>query len=216
VHGFEQRPGHGIREARAQARTRLAAELEPMGRLSSLHQVHGAVVQQAPWEGTPAGDAGVAFDSGHILCIETADCLPVLVVDPVRRWVAAAHAGWRGTLARVVAHTVAALAARGSSPPDLLAVLGPAIGACCYEVGEDLRAAFGLESARFFTSGPRGQPHLNVRAANEAQLLESGLRPQHVQHIEHCTYCQPASYHSYRRDGPDAGRMLSFVGFQKA
>jgi YfiH family protein len=215
LHGFERRQDANGRETRAEARARLAAALEPSGRLLSLHQVHGAVVHAAPWDGTPDGDAGFATQVGQMLAIETADCLPVLIVDPIAQRVAAAHAGWRGTVARVAHKAVAALVARGSRPEVLLAALGPAIGACCYEVGEELRTAFGSGGERFFTPGARGRPHLDVRAANEAQLLAAGLRAEHIERLDECTYCRPALYHSYRRDGPGAGRMLSYVGFAR-
>jgi hypothetical protein len=172
--------------------------------------VHGALVHAAPWEGRPEGDASVAAAAGLLLGIETADCLPVLIVDPRRRAVAAAHAGWRGTAAGVARAAVAALRAGGSAPADLRAALGPGIGACCYEVGEELRSAFAPE---FFHPGPRGRSHLDVRAANRRQLEQAGLPPEHIHDVDECTSCRPDLYHSYRRDGKGAGRMISFVGF---
>ena len=102
VHGFEQRLGHEGWESREEGRLRVAAALASAGRLLVLSQVHGAAVHEAPWEGRPEGDAAVARAAGSILGIETADCLPVLLVDPRRRAVAVAHAGWRGTAAGVV------------------------------------------------------------------------------------------------------------------
>lgn len=216
VHGFEQRLGPNGWETREKGRCRVAAALEPQGRLFLLRQVHGACVRVAPWQGTPDGDAAVAVEPGLLLGIETADCLPVLLVDPVLRRVAAAHAGWRGSAAGVTAAAVRALVERGSRPEDLLAALGPAIGPCCYEVGEELRAAFGPQGASFFRPGPRGRPHLDVRAVNEGQLLALGLRPERLAHVADCTHCQADRYHSYRRDGRGAGRMLSFVGFAAA
>src|SRR6185295_15096411 len=170
VHGFERRLPEASPESRDETRRRVAAALRGQGRLLSLKQVHGAQVAEAPFEGFPEADAAVASASGLILGIETADCLPVLLVDPRRRAVAAAHAGWRGTAAGVAARAVEALVAAGSRPEDLLAALGPGIGACCYEVGEELKAAFGPEGAAFFRPGPRGRPHLDVRAANRAAL----------------------------------------------
>lgn len=213
VHGFEQRLGPDGWETREEGRRRVAAALHSQGRLFLLRQVHGARVQVAPWEGTPDGDAALAGVPGLLLGIETADCLPVLLVDPVLRRVAAAHAGWRGSAAGVTAAAARALIERGSRPEDLLAALGPAIGACCYEVGEELREAFGPQGAGFFRPGPRGRPHLDVRAANERQLLELGVRPERLAQVADCTHCQAERYHSYRRDGRGAGRMLSFVGF---
>jgi hypothetical protein len=213
VHGFEQRLGPAGWEDRHETRHRVAQALSAAGRLQLLKQVHGCRVQSAPWEGRPQADAAVADEPGLILGIETADCLPVLLVDPVRRRVAAAHAGWRGTAAGVAREAVASLVERGSRPGDIIAALGPCIGACCYEVGPELQAALGPEGADFFRPGPRGKPHLDVRAANVRQLERAGIAPAHIHHVADCTFCRADLYHSYRREGKGAGRMVSFVGF---
>jgi YfiH family protein len=216
VHGFEQRLGPAGWEDRDETRRRVTAALADAGRLQLLQQVHGACVLTAPWDGRPEADASVADRAGIILGIETADCQPVLLVDPVWRQVAAAHAGWRGTVQRVTRAAVDALVARGSKPVDIVAALGPSIGACCYEVGPELQEAFGPEGAVFFRPGPRGRAHLDVRAANVRQLEEAGVAPEHIHHVADCTMCRADLYHSYRRDGKDAGRMVSFVGFRSA
>src|SRR5262245_40760634 len=213
VHGFEQRLGPAGAETRDDGRRRVASALREHGQLLLLKQVHGATVIAAPWQGTPEADAATCHASGPLLGIETADCLPVLLVDPGRRAVAAAHAGWRGTAAGVARRAVEALAAAGSAPADLLAALGPGIGPCCYEVGEDVRSAFGPGAQAWFRPGPRGRPHLDVRAANRAQLLAAGLRPEAIHDLDHCTFCRADLYHSYRREGKGAGRMINFVGF---
>ena len=214
VHGFERRsapPG----ETRDQARRRVEGALAGAGRLLLLKQVHGCALVQAPWEGRPPADAALALTPGLLLGIETADCLPVLVVDPGRRRVAAAHAGWRGTVAQVAREAVRALVAQGAQPSELHAALGPGIGPCCYEVGDDVRSAFGAAGAPFFRPGPRGRDHLDVRAANRAQLLAEGLSPQNIAAVDECTFCRPDLYHSYRRDGRASGRMINFVGFAR-
>ena len=110
---------------------------------------------------------------------------------------------------------VRALVESGSDPSELLGALGPNIGSCCYEVGEEVRAAFGDRGAAFFRPGPRGRAHLDVRAANCAQLEEEGLRPHHIASLDECTFCRSDLYHSYRRDGQAAGRMINFVGFER-
>jgi YfiH family protein len=213
AHGFGSRFGPAGSETREETRARVASELLPHGRLLLLHQVHGARVQAAPWEGRPEADAAVASTPGLILGIETADCLPLLLVDPVRRSVAAVHAGWRGTVAGVSRAAVAALLAGGSRAEHLDAALGPCIGPCCYEVGEEVRAAFGPGGSSFFRPGPRGRDHLDLREANRSQLLHAGLDPARIGGLDACTYCRPDRYHSYRRDGRGSGRMISYVGF---
>jgi len=215
VHGFERRESPARPETREATRARVSAALAGHGRLLFLQQVHGARVVEAPWKGTPEADAGVADLAGWLLGIETADCLPLLLVDPARRAVAAAHAGWRGTAAGVAVRAVAALTAGGSRPQDLLAALGPAIGPCCYEVGEELRAAFGEDAGQVFVAGRNGRPHLDLRAANVLQLRRAGVRDPAILHVDECTRCQAELYHSYRRDGKGAGRMISYVGFAR-
>jgi polyphenol oxidase len=213
VHGFEQRRGPAGWEERDDTRRRVASALARSGELLLLKQVHGARVRRAPWTGLPEADAAVAEAPGLLLGIETADCLPVLVVDPVRRAVAAAHAGWRGTAAGIARAAVAALRAGGSRPEDLLAATGPGIGPCCYEVGDELRSAFGDAGAEFFRPGPRGRPHLDVRGANERQLRDAGIPEARIHRVADCTRCRADLYHSYRRDGKQAGRMINYVGF---
>ncbi len=213
VHGFEQRLGLARGEDREESRRRVGRALEGRGRLLLLKQVHGAAVAVAPWEERPEADAAVATGPRLLLGIETADCLPILIVDPRRRTVAAAHAGWRGTASGVAARAVEALVAAGSAREDLLAALGPSIGPCCYEVGEELREAFGPSGAAFFRPGPRGRPHLDLRAANLEQLVAAGLPARQIDHVRDCTACRADLYHSYRRDGPGAGRMINFVGW---
>jgi len=214
VHGFERRGPADGSEAREAAFARVGAALDGRGRLLLLKQVHGASVVEAPWEGRKEADASCAVAPGWILGIQTADCLPVLLVDPRQRRCAAAHAGWRGTAASIAARAVAALVARGSRPEDLVAALGPGIGPCCYEVGDELREAFGPAGAPFFRPGPNGRPRLDVRAANARQLETAGLRPEAIHLVDECTRCRADLYHSWRRDGPLAGRMVSFVGFE--
>lgn len=215
VHGFERFEGKAWPETRGESRARVGGALARHGRLYLLRQVHGARVAQAPFEGSPEADAVTAHAAGALVGIETADCLPVLLVDPVRLAVAAVHAGWRGTSHGVAARAVAALAAAGSRPGDLMAALGPGIGPCCYEVGEELRPAFGELAAVVFRAGPRGRPHLDLREANLRQLRDAGLCARNIHQVAECTYCLSGRYHSFRRDGPGAGRMISFVGFAR-
>jgi len=214
VHGFERRSPADRPETREESHARVARALESHGRLLLLKQVHGAEVAEAPWDGIPEADASCTAAPGFLLGIQTADCLPVLVVDLHRR-LAAAHAGWRGTAAGIATRATAALVARGSDAQDLVAAIGPGIGPCCYEVGEDLRAAFGPAGARFFRPGANGRPHLDLRAVNARQLVDAGLRPEAVHHVDECTRCRADLYPSFRRDGAAAGRMISFVGFSR-
>lgn len=215
VHGFETKDPRHSAESRDGTRARVAQALADRGRLCLLSQVHGAAVREAPWTARPEGDASFSRERGVILGIETADCLPLLFVDPRNRVVAAAHAGWRGTVAGVARAVVGALLDRGSKAGDVVAALGPAIGACCYEVGPEVEDAFGSSGRSFFITGPRGRPHLDLRAANKAQLLSLGLSAERIHSVAECTRCLADRYHSFRRDGTTAGRMISFVGYAR-
>jgi YfiH family protein len=214
VHGFEQRAPGGPPENREEAFSRVGKAVGGAGRLHLMTQVHGASVVQAPFAGRPEADAAVTGERGVLLGVQTADCLPVLLVHPPSGAVAAAHAGWRGTVAGVVPNALGVLLAAGGVPADVVAAIGPGIGACCYEVGDDVRAAFGPGGEQHFLPGRRGQPHLDLRGAVVRQLLDARVPPGSIRHVDHCTACRGELYYSYRRDGPGTGRMVSFVGFE--
>jgi len=211
VHGFGERVP-GPRETARQAARKTFGEA---GMLFFLRQVHGCTVVTPPWTEPPGADASITKEEGALLAIETADCLPVLIVDPIHRRVAAAHAGWRGTVLRVAQEGIRALVREGSNPSELLAALGPGIGSCCYEVGPDVEAAFGPEGARFFVAGPGERKHLDVVGANRAQLEEAGIPAASIHSLDLCTHCRADLFFSYRRDGGIAGRMISVVGFSR-
>jgi len=211
THGF----GTRMAGPRAVAREAARKALLESGEVFFLQQVHGCTVVRSPWTEPPEADASVAHGSGTVLAIETADCLPLLIVDPIENRVAAVHAGWRGTALGVARAAVRTLKEGGSDPRVLLAALGPAIGACCYEVGRDVEEAFGTAGSKFFVSGPGSRMHLDVVAANRAQLEEAGLIPANIDSLDLCTRCRGDLFFSYRRDGAAAGRMISVVGFSR-
>ena len=211
AHGFGERvPG-----TRAAARSVAQTTFQDAGDVFFLRQVHGCAVATPPWSEPPEADASFTDRMGSLLAIETADCLPILIVDPKNLRVAAVHAGWRGTAAGVAQAAVRSLVAAGSAPEQLIASLGPAIGSCCYEVGSDVEEAFGESGARFFSPAPTGKKHLDVAAANRAQLEEMGLPETGIDHVNLCTRCREDLFFSYRRDGASAGRMISVVGFSR-
>jgi polyphenol oxidase len=151
------------------------------------------------------GDALLEDTPGSVIAVKTADCVPVLLIDERNRAVAAVHAGWRGTVARIVLQAVQAMSRRFSTDPrDVHAAIGPAIGVCCYEVGPEVAAQFGLE----------GRVHLDLAVANRAQLLESGVTADRIYASNLCTMCQAEDFHSFRRDREAAGRLYSFAGIR--
>ena len=207
------------------ARDRMEDDLELLERAAgvravhALRQVHGndvEVLHSVARPGVPvAGDALVTRIHRTAAAIKAADCVPVLLADPVSGAVAGVHAGWRGTLVRVVEAAAGALAAEAGAPPSRLrAVIGPAIRACCFEVGPEVVSAFrekGHEVDRFALRPPAaGRPHLDLALANRVQLLVAGLPEDAIEDTGLCTRCQTA-FHSYRREGPGVGRNWSVV-----
>jgi len=142
----------------------------------------GFPAPQPPGHPLPVGDALLTREPGVLLSVRTADCLPVLLLDPRRRAVAAIHAGWRSALGRIIEKTVGVMrAVFGSDPPHLLAAVGPSIRACCYEVGEEVVAAFCgrfAQGERFFREAPPENPSAAF-AARYSQLFLSGQPPGH-------------------------------------
>lgn len=184
--------------------------------VATVRQVHGArVVTAVASDDRPEADGVVAGTPGLLVGVLTADCVPILLVDRGRRAAAALHAGWRGAAAGVLAAGLAQLGvASGTTPADVEAVIGPAIGGCCYEVGAEVRAAFrartgDLTAEAWERYGARW--HVDLRAAARTLLLTAGVG--RVALVGPCTRCDPG-YHSYRRDGAGAGRQLSFVGWE--
>jgi len=187
--------------------TRLSDIPAAFAQLATLKQIHSASCVTA--EGRAGllgeGDALIEDQPGSVVAVKTADCIPVLLVDERRRAVAAVHAGWRGTAARIAADAVAAMSRRfGTNPEDLLAAIGPGIGECCYEVGAEVAEHF----------GGQGRGHIDLAAANRRQLEESGVTPRRIYASNLCTMCRGEEFDSFRRDHEKAGRMYSFAGIR--
>lgn len=181
-----------------------------------LKQVHSGVVvgmNDTSAAGEPVeGDASATALEGMILGVQTADCVPILIADSQARAVAAIHAGWRGTIARIAQSTIAQLRETfGVDPKNLVAVLGPHIGVCCYEVGEEVVEAV-ADPAVFERKPEWKKPHLDLAEANRRQLRDSGIPGSQIEMSSLCTRCREDLFHSYRRDGRRSGHMLSVIG----
>lgn len=185
--------------------------------LVEAQQVHGAaaaVVGAADAGRTiPGVDALLTACPDVWLAVHTADCVPVLMVDPGRPAVAAVHAGWRGVAGGTVPAAVARLAdAFGTDPARCVVTLGPAIGGCCYEV--DRPVADAMREAPWWARAARpaapGKWYLDLREAIRAQLTAAGVRPDHIDVTPGCTRCQPDVYFSYRRERA-TGRMAACI-----
>lgn len=184
-------------------------------RVVALRQIHSAICVVA--DGRPGrigeGDALVTAVPGALLTVRTADCIPVLLACERRRVVAAVHAGWRGTLQNVVGAAIRSMGERfGSRPEDLLAAIGPGIGACCYEVGPEVAMQFKELFAE--RDDLDGRTKLDLAEANRRRLLASGVPAARISVAGLCTCCRPEEFHSYRRDRAGAGRMTSAIGLR--
>jgi YfiH family protein len=178
-------------------------------------QVHGAdvfVLEGGARTGPPAGDGLFTSERGVAVAVRVADCCPILLWAPTLPAVGAVHAGWRGTALGIAPRAVNML-------PDVAAAavrvaIGPSIGPCCFEVGDevvDALRATGIGDGDFcLRTGPRGRPHVDLRAANRAQLVDAGVPAEQIEFVGGCTSCSPL-LPSYRRDGPRAARMRGFA-----
>lgn len=187
-------------------------------RVVRLNQVHGcrvAMVDREPPAGEFEADAVATRAGDLVLTVRVADCVPVLIADRATGAVAAVHAGWRGTQAGIVAGAVQRLAqAYGSVAADLRAAIGPSIGPCCYEVGDDVRDAFHASGWRDDVLGRWfGEPvgHLDLWRANREQLVGAGVADSSIALSSLCTACHGGWLESYRRDAQAAGRMVAFI-----
>jgi YfiH family protein len=176
--------------------------------LVTVHQVHSARVIVNRGQATRQDeDADALIDNtpGLALGVKTADCVPVLLADPVNRAIAAIHAGWRGTAQQIVPAAIRSMAAEfGTHAPDLHAAIGPSISRCCYEVGPEVAREFGMDA--------KERVHLDLRLINSRQLEAAGVPPLNISVSEACTMCDAAkTYHSFRRDRESAGRMMSWI-----
>ncbi|HYX68752.1 MAG TPA: peptidoglycan editing factor PgeF [Terriglobales bacterium] len=216
----------------------------PRWTMVTARQVHSDVilrVDEAP--ASPlTGDALVTDVPGLVLAVKTADCLPVLLVDPKKRAVAAIHAGWRGMVKRIVEKTVGVLRREyGSDPGDIVAAIGPGIAACCYPVGDEVRDAFDSQFAYapelfhevmehnelkerypllFLTArAPGHHPlgrklHLDMAMAAQRQLLDTGVPHKRIFATGKCTSCHNDLLFSHRKEKGVTGRQVGAIGMK--
>ena len=249
------------REVVARNRQLLAEAItgDPATPLRTLHQIHSTLIRSSdgslslgckggvPSDGSLSlgckGDGLMTGEPGVLLGVQTADCIPVLVADRKRRAVAAFHAGWRGTVERIVEAGIGRMRLEfGSRPEDLIAAIGPGIGPCCYAIGEEVLSSFESQFAYsmelfrevydadavrakfpmlFMTQRAPGHSnigpslHLDLVEANRRQLLAAGLKPKAIKVVGGCTCCQPELFFSHRGSQGHAGRMLSVIGIRK-
>lgn len=218
-------------------------------RVAGVRQIHSDMVHRvdaqttANTEDPPQGDALITRNAGVLLMVQTADCIPVLLADTRQRAVAAIHAGWRGTVKRIVEKTLGRMQMEfGTRPEDVVVALGPGIGRCCYEVGPDVAKEFHAQFAEarewlegpfdalatgendpswlpWLTMRPPGHAppplsaHLDLIAANRGMLVRAGVPAEKVFSSGSCTACHTDLFFSHRRERT-TGRMMGAIGIR--
>lgn len=161
-------------------------------------------------------DALITSEPGLYVCVQTADCVPVLLYDPVKKVVAAVHAGWKGTISKIAAKTVKTMEdSFGSNPADIVAGIGPSIHMHDYEVGpevvEAVEASFNNSSALLKPSMNKGHAYLDLWEANQTVLRESGIKEENIEVMGLCSFEHADMFFSARREGKETGRMVSGI-----
>jgi len=194
--------------------------------VASVRQVHGdglrvvgsadaSQLQARHWDRLPEADAMVCTDPNVLLMAYSADCPLVLLWDPSTRTIGLVHAGWRPAVARLVEKTARYMVAQtGCVPGQLHAGIGPGIGACCFEVGQDVldraREAFCQADALFHCRN--GRTTFDLAEAIRIQLLAVGVHPSKIDSAGLCTACRTDEFFSYRAEGPRTGRFAAVIG----
>jgi len=190
--------------------------------LITMDQVHGNdiwIIDEPLPPGRPSlnhsADALLTDQRDIAIGILTADCVPILLVDPARPIIGVIHAGWRGTLLGIAPKVLDAMVDHfGSHPEDLLVAIGPSIGECCYEVDEAVMAPFRSSAWNwqgFSRPTGNGKWHLNLARANIEQMRDCGIREDRFCWVSVCTRCNNDILFSYRAEGPGTGEQISFI-----
>jgi purine-nucleoside/S-methyl-5'-thioadenosine phosphorylase / adenosine deaminase len=189
------------------------------GRIVTMQQVHGdriVEVSDRKLKEAGAADGMITGEPDIFLAVLTADCVPLLFVAPKQRRVAAVHAGWRGTLAGIAEKTVRMFDKYGVAPSDIEVALGPAIGPCCYEVNDDVSGPLMKKWGKLTTPSvlvKDGKTFVNLRRLNRDILRAAGVPGKQLHEVGRCTRCASDEFFSYRREGGETGRQMSFVGW---
>lgn len=192
-------------------------------RLLLIRQVHGTdvAVRRKGTVGSwrrPQADIIISDDPSVAIGVRIADCAPILLFDARTSAVGAVHAGWRGTGAGVVRAAIQAMKVTfGSKPAEIVAAIGPCLGACCGEMGAEVVDLFRVaghasrDIERWFTIGKTSRPYLDLEQANRDQLVSMGVAPGTIHASGLCTKTHRDRMHSYRADGARAGRLLAAI-----
>ena len=160
-------------------------------------------------------DALVTNKTGICLCVQTADCVPILLFDPIKNVIAAVHAGWRGTVKKIAEIAVQKMEQNyGTSPENIIAAIGPSISPEIYEVGDEVveEVRLSIPNAEILLhKNSSGKFHLNLWEANRQVLLQNGLQFHNIEILGECSFSESEKYYSARKEGIETGRMVSGI-----
>jgi YfiH family protein len=153
-------------------------------------------------------DALITNRTGIALSVMVADCVPILIFDPIEKAIGIVHAGWRGTANAIVQRTIEKMQKEfNTDTKNILASIGPSAGACCYEVGPEVAVMFGNK----IVHSNAQKIFVDLKKENAVQLEEKGVIPDHIEMSKHCTICEKELFHSFRRERKSAGRMMAVI-----
>lgn len=189
-----------------------AVGVDDSARFVYQNQIHSANINVVLGDENvvPESDALITAKPNVLLAVSVADCTPVLIYDKRAHLIAAVHAGWRGTEQMITINTVRRIMEMGSSPSDLYCFIGASASRAKYEVGFDVATLF---EKKHLSELGEGKFLLDVKMANEDQLLYAGVPKEQIEVCERCTISDE-DLHSYRRDGKRSGRMLAIIGLK--
>lgn len=182
-----------------------------------INQVHGdaVLIHERTQDRIEGYDAHITDYSSAAIGVVTADCVPIIIADKIKKVIGAVHAGWRGTLKRIAQKTVKSMTDNfGCRPQDMVAGIGPSIGPCCYEVDDEVAGPMKKEfkyAEKYTIYKMKNKWHLDLQSINKEQLVEAGLMEGNINTTELCTACHSDLFYSYRRDGAGTGRMMAVV-----
>ncbi len=191
----------------------MAVGVPPLSILDMVHGVKIVQVSEVP-KSLRVGDGCMTDVLGQPLMITTADCVPLIIYDGVHRAVSIVHAGWRGTVARIAQYALQAMErAYGTQPCDVQIAVGPSIGPCCFEVGEDVAEQFGqaFPGQELLHFASKDKYLVNLWRANVLALLEAGVAAEHICVSAMCSACHRELFYSYRRDRRVTGRLATLA-----
>ena len=177
-----------------------------------LNQVHSKNIQEVNSACLlDSVDGTISKSKKVVLSILVADCIPLFLFNPISKQFGLIHSGWRGAAQGICSEAIIRMKNLGDNTCNIMAVIGPSIGQCCFEVGPEVASQF---SSHYSINGKKDRKMLDLKKTVEDELCSTGLKKENIFINKQCTYCEKNLFYSYRREGDSAGRMLAICGWQ--